>query len=489
MPNEKVTLTIVDDRFVAVCDFASRGFVKAKGFIWCDLNEHWYTRNYQIATRLIYLADSRAKRHLSRRIVAENSQPGPMRYPKNHQPLPFQITAAIFALSRNNSYLALDPGLGKTIVAAIIANYAHFVEEAATIVYVCPPGLMANVKNEFDKWAPNVKIILIPDSKLNRHQNLGEIDLLVVDEAHRFKNETSKRSIALFGFFTPHASRVVFLSGTPLPNRPMELYPVLSHCAHNIIDFMNKFEYALKYCAAHRNQWGWDFSGASNMKLFAQKVKNTFLLRMRKKDVLKDLPEKLEEMVVIAENLPSVIGALDRRILKEESPEDLMKPVVGSSHISTYRRELGKIKAKLAIDYVKDILQDTDESVLVFAIHTEVIAELEAGLKAFHPVVITGQTRTDLRQGLVNEFQSSKDKRLFLGNVQAAGVGFTLTKAARVVFVEFSWTPADNDQASDRAHRIGQSKDVLVTYLVFKNSVDRQVLETILRKRKIIEHI
>jgi SWI/SNF-related matrix-associated actin-dependent regulator 1 of chromatin subfamily A len=317
---------------------------------------------------------------------------------------------------------------------------------------------------------------------------------LFIDEAHRFKNDTAGRTKVIFGDKKKEGiakwfDRVYYLSGTPMPNRPMELYPVLSNSAPETIDFMDRFKYGIKYCAGHKNEFGWDFSGASDVTELASKVIGKFMIRMRKDEVLKELPPKTEELVLIGDNLTPKLAEIDSKILKTFSPQDLMNGRLGDGeelHLMTYRKELGIHKAPLAGKYIESLLEDTDENILVFAIHKDVIYHLQTCLEKYNPLVITGDTAMKVRHDVVQRFQdASGGHRLFIGNIQAAGTGLTLTKASRVVFAEFSWVPADNDQASDRAHRIGQRDNVFVQYLVFQNSIDRTVIETILRKKKV----
>jgi SWI/SNF-related matrix-associated actin-dependent regulator 1 of chromatin subfamily A len=438
-----------------------------------------------MSTKLKDQSDKSARIKPSKTTITKEPWLGAIRYPKGLHPKLFQFEAIRFALERNRSYLALDPGLGKTIIAALIArNLAHL-----DVWYVCPPFLVENTYSEMLKWNEEYfhRLTVIPDNRLDKFKPKSKDPvLLIVDEAHRFKNETAKRTKSLFNILFPCASRCVFMSGTPMPNRPIELFPVLSVAAPETIDFKNRFQYGLRYCAGFQNQWGWDFTGASNVSELSLKVKSNFMLRMRKRDVLEELPDKMEEMIILSDEMPKAVGALDKSILKEYSPEDLMKHTLDSPHTATYRKELGKAKCKFAIEFLKDILENSNEALLVFAIHRDVIAKLSWALSEYNPVVITGETPTHKRNDLVKGFQMEGGSKLFIGNIQAAGVGFTLTRSARVVFVEFDWVPGNNEQASDRAHRIGQNRDVLVSYLVFKNSIDRTVLETILRKRKSI---
>jgi SWI/SNF-related matrix-associated actin-dependent regulator 1 of chromatin subfamily A len=444
---------------------------------------------------------------------------GRIPYPKGLTPKPYQLEAARFALSRNHSYLALDPGLGKTIVAALIINALRF-PISRRVIFITPPSLALNAKSELEKWSVwkslrvgifeigdrcEYDVLIVPDSLLAdplgyRNELWTAIQYawidratLIVDEAHRFKTLDSARGRAVLGKqgWCYGFERVVLMSGTPMPNRPMELFPALHALAPETIDFRNEYRFGMKYCAGRFDGFGYDFTGASNVKELAGKIKGTFMLRMKKKDVLKELPPKTEEIVIIGENLPAKTAKLDREILRQHSPADLMVNTLGKSgYLATYQRLLGRAKIKPALAFIRDVLDGTEEAVLIFARHIEVIEQLEKGLAKYKPLVITGKTKKKDRSRIVYEFQRVQyGARVFIGNTKACGEGFTLTKATRVIHVEPDWSPSVNDQASDRAHRIGQTDNVLVQYLVFKNSIDRAVMETGLRKRQSIKLI
>lgn len=517
-------MTFSNEKFKCRCTFEQRHIPKTAGFHWDDRLKIWYTHDHGVAARVGDYLDDNAKNELAKKNITILPWTSDLAIAKGETLLDFQKDAAIFALSRNRSYLALDPGLGKTPVAAVITQtLANTISICG--VYICPPFLTRNTEAEFNKWTNlavhrlDVKnndtylpghMNIIADSIIDRPEIFAMIEkfttylsdknissILFIDEAHRFKNDDAKRTRALFGFgniqkgIASLFDKVVYLSGTPMPNRPIELYPVLNHSAPETIDYMTKFDYAVKYCAAFQDQWGWNYSGAKNVKELAENVLGKFMLRYKKADVLKQLPPKVEEMVVLNESLPPRLTKLSKEILSTLSPDDLMKGQIqvkldtDTLHLSTYRKELGIAKAIACADFIKFLLEETDENILVFAIHKEVIKTLTAELEQFHPLVVTGETPMDLRNSYVEMFQKNEGRRLFIGNIQAAGTGFTLTRATRVVFAEFSWVPGDNDQASDRTHRIGQLGTVLVQYLVMENSVDKTVIETVLRKKKI----
>lgn len=500
-----MVVTFHNNRFECTCAFEERLVPKQNGFKWDTDRKKWYAVDVAVAARLRKHFDPVATNEIERTELKSKPWTGLLSYPKGLTPYNFQLDAVRFALSRNRSYLGMDAGLGKTIVAAIM----HDTLKEFT-VYICPPFLVENTKEEFKKWSPRLheNVLVVADSRVAKPATKKEIlDViawgrdkkvpvnLIVDEAHRFKNSDAHRTRAVFGL-THLFSRVTFMSGTPMPNRPIELFPVLDRLAPETIDYMTKFQYGEKYCQLHQNQFGWDFTGASNVKDLAARVIGTFMLRMKKMDVLKELPPKIEEVVILSDDMPAKVGAVDHKLLKMYSPEDLMKHSLSIRindgdplHLMTYRRELGLAKVPSAAKYIKGLLEDSDESILIFAIHKDTIAKLAEELHAFSPFVITGDTPMTKRHEYVKDFQGAPLRRVFIGNIQSCGTGFTLTKATRVVFVEYSWVPGDNSQASDRVHRIGQTEPVLCQYLVFKNSCDRAVLETLLSKQKTIDHI
>lgn len=425
--------------------------------------------------------------------------------PEGLTPLPHQIIALNWILENFKKnwpcYYAADAGLGKTIVAAMLANALP----GSAVFYVCPPFLLSNTDAEFTKWCFKKNLYLIPDSMITRPKTFekfledlkSEINakhiVFIVDEAHRFKNEKAKRTKALFKGFIPfikvHGNKILFMSGTPLPNsRAIELWPVLYH---TVSDIFGKafFPYGLKYCGGYRDTFGWNFQGFTNRKEFRARITKSFMLRQKKS--LIDLPPKVEGLLTVGEGIPPVISKIEKKILEHYSPEDLMEGRIakqeGASglHLATYLRLLGEYKVKHALPYLESLLEETKENILIFAVHKETIARLSAALSEFKPLVITGDVDKSKRQALVQEFQTNEKRRVFIGNISACGVGFTLTKATRVVFVEFSWVDGDNTQASDRAHRIGQHQTVFVQYVVLKNSIDRKRMETLLKKRQL----
>lgn len=443
----------------------------------------------------------------------------------------YQVLAVRFGLKQRVCYLALDPGLGKTIVAATIIRSLK-----AICFYIAPPTLMKNIEREFRIWHPEAKIgvwgdrkldyrridiLIIPDSilfpvlhftlrglmnYLNLIFPLRE-KVLIIDEAHRYANEKAARTQTLLSFPSEREGlvglfpRVIYMSGTPKSNAAMELYPILSRSAPEAIGGMNKWEYGKRYCDGKRIQigWGrtpkfaWEFKGSSNMEELARRVihpNGRFMLRLRK-DRLK-LPPLIEEIFVFSKSMSPRLTTLDGGIGREyEEIEDLIKAEIGgaaSDHVATYRKLLGLEKVKAAAEYVNTLLEETQESIIIFAFHREVISEFSLELMGHLPIVITGEVKPSKRQKMVDDFQAKKT-RLAILNYKAAGVGLNMTAASRVIMLEFSWNPADNRQAIDRAHRMGQENGVFAQYMCYDGSLDKRILEFNLRKRADDRHV
>jgi SWI/SNF-related matrix-associated actin-dependent regulator 1 of chromatin subfamily A len=540
-------LTFKNGLYYCRCTFEERHLPREAGFSF-DLKVKAYTTpNHHIAARLREYADSAAKTEISKCLIDVSPYAGPLLMPPNLSLKPFQETAARFALSRNRSYLGLDPGLGKGVIAVVVANTLdHHNKGRHVFVYICPPFLALNVENEFKKWCcfegrvhrydnkdpaihPDARVVISPDSLFDLDHHLNELTAFIeckkrdgrpvaafIDEAQRYKTIDSLRTETLFGEpgkkknsgSKTEACRpglltqfdcTVFLSGSPMPNhRPMELFPILTNAAPETIDFADEIAFGKKYCAGfleeiYDGRRSWNFKGASNIPELKEKVYGKFMLRMRKKEVLTELPPKIEELLFIGEDLSPRLTAFESEFLKTHSPEDVVEgKILAQSeatemHWTTYRRLLGKYKAPEAAKVIGQILESGNESLLVFAIHTDTIEYLESALRKYKPLTITGDTPTAIRQHHAQLFQQSSEHRLMIGNIQAMGIGFTLTKASRVLMVEFSFVPEDNQQAGDRAHRIGQTQSVFVQYLVYRNSLDRSAMEVLFRKQKMGE--
>lgn len=498
-------MTFDGREFVAQCSFDERDIPKRAGFEWNATKKQWRTSKFSAvyATKQYCDASALLKLETECRLKIEDLPSSRLTYPLGLTLQEHQVMAVKFALTRNYSYLALDPGLGKTPVAVCILNVLK-----TPAIYICPAFLQTNTEEEFKRWStwePWVSrlslgtsppdVLVIPDSFLARAETeevikqfvafwrnqKGLEPVLFVDEAHRFKEPETKRSISMLAT-SELFKKVVFLSGTPTPNgRPRELYSILSTFCPELIDFKTYWQFGLRYCKPVKTPFGWNFDGATNVSELHDKIR-PFYLRVRKEDVADKLPPKLEELVLVDGERPKALIDIDDQCLKAMRSDGSFRSPMDDEAFGTYWRALGRAKVKPAVHHIRAILDETEESVLVFAHHTQVLKDLYAELVKYDPLTITAETPNDERMEVARKFQTDPARRLLGASIKAAGIGFTLTKATRVVFVETSPVPADNDQASDRAHRIGQTSTVLVQFLVFKNSFERRRLSALMKK-------
>lgn len=428
--------------------------------------------------------------------------------PKGLTPFPHQLRSVDFAVARlrahNAVYLALDPGLGKTISAALFSNLVQDYVNVS-VYYLCPPFLVANVEAEFNKWSPTVPIRIIRDSVSHRREIVSELSreflsdprrkILFVDEAQRYNHVGTIRTTSLIdGFARWGFDAVVFLSGTPIPNqRAVEIWNIAENFAPDVFG-RDYWSFARKYGDPQTVIIGKDkngklkkrtrFDGLSNKNEFKGRLTKSFMLRIYDHEV-EGLPPRIENMLVLGDKNPAILAKLERKLLEKygELDEYRERLAEDDAHFATYLQRLGLEKAKQALPFLEQVLTTTKENILIFAHHDEVIQKLSGWLSNFEPVVLTGKTPSKKRQGLVDEYMKT-DKRVFIGNIVACGIGLNITKADLVLIVEPSWNDGVNVQALKRVQRYGRSKMVRVLYVVLKNSYDAERLNRVLGKRQ-----
>jgi len=349
-------------------------------------------------------------------------------------------------------------------------------------------------------------------------------DVLVVDEAHYIKNPNAARTKAIIGHpgnkkkkldpidgLTSRATRKVFMTGTPILNRPIELHPLLAALAPN--EFGNFFQFARRYCNAHQGRFGWDFTGASNLEELQERLRATVLVRRLKRDVLKELPPKIRQIIPLPPNgaskavkaelaayqkhqttIESLIADAD---FAHASDDDAAYKAaakalrearnVAFSEMSRERREVAEAKIPKVIEYLESCFEEGVEKIVLFG-HHHVVCNAIKDHFGDEAVRLTGEDPNDARrQAAVDRFQEDPTCKLFVGSIKAAGVGHTLTAASHVVFAELDWVPANLTQAEDRTHRIGQSESVLVQHLVFDGSLDARMAQMCVDKQDVAD--
>jgi SWI/SNF-related matrix-associated actin-dependent regulator 1 of chromatin subfamily A len=423
--------------------------------------------------------------------------------------LPYQAAGVDYLMDIKNGLIADPPGLGKTIESIGYLN----IKALTKVVIVAPASLLANWKKELEAWLihpAKIQIIKSGKSKLDETADIFIVsygltinttilkflrysrrhDVLILDESQNLKNEKASRTKAVLGDggLKDSADHVLALSGTPIVNRPMELYTIITALCPEAINYMSRFSYGMRYCGGYKGPFGYVFDGASNMKELGERLRSHFMVRRKKSEVLKDLPKVSRKVIYL--NQSQAAKKLVKSEVKFNADEIISKGAEIAFHgLAEARRELGEEKVKQSIDYIITKLDGGHKKIIVFAHHKKVIEDLEKGLKNYNPAVIKGSTPVGNRQDEVDKFQNDNDCRVFIGNILAAGVGITLTSSSYVIFVEFSYVPGENSQAIDRAHRIGQVNPVLAEFLVYENSLDENIILKHIKKSKVIKKI
>lgn len=523
-----MTLTFDGEVFILHCDYCEADFARRSGFGWDKFRKKWVTPFAMIAAKVPttdpHTRDLIAKKCADEQVMQAASSATHSDFeppaPAGKEYLPYQKAGVRMLSVMKNALLADAMGLGKTIQAIGVMNLSR---PKRTLI-ICPATLKRNWEKELRAWgtAPwtieivegsnwkDAHIMIINYDILARHRErilATKWDYLILDECQYIKNSKAQRTKAICGDRKSppiRAARKLALTGTPILNRPIEIYNVL----HLLMPsgFPSMFEFARRYCDAKMTGFGWDFSGNSNLKELQDRLRSSVMIRRLKEDVLTELPPKRRQVIELD---PDVEGRkvlrLERKAfgndlgydaltgmpeLQEETFRAIVRNMRGGNtaafeEMSTIRRLNGVAKIPQIIEHLEDAIESSGK-VVCFAHHREVIAALydHFGDQA---VMIAGDTSLDMRQRNVESFQSDPRCKLFIGNLIAAGTGITLTAASHVVFAELSWVPGEVSQAEDRCHRIGQKESVLVQHLVLAGSIDAVMAKTIVAKQQVIE--
>lgn len=421
------------------------------------------------------------------------------------QLFPYQKDGVKWLAQRDFALLADEPGLGKS------AQAIRACEGLARILVVCPASLRGNWAREFSRFSESprsvevvfgarvtgcgVTIVSYDFAARYPEALAGAYDALILDEAHYLKNPKSKRTKAIFGpkcdrtgGIAENADRIYCLTGTPAPNDPSELWPMVRALAPELLDKRQHsyWGFVLKYCRTQDRGFGPQIIGGKNMGELRGRL-TPFILRRKKDEVLPDLPPlRLETLYLDCPSsrelsvLTKELGGQIEAALEKDGVSGLgaLAP-----HVAVLRRITGMLKVAGVVETVSNELLNGGKIVL-FAHHTAVIEQLESELVALGlgVVVVSGGTPAGRRSDLVARFQTSPSCRVFIGQLTAAGVGLTLTAASECILVESSWVPAENEQACMRIHRIGQKAACRVRFATLADSIDEKINRAVLRK-------
>ena len=400
-------------------------------------------------------------------------------------------------------------GLGKTIQALYWA-YKH--PTRRPVIIVCPASLKWNwqseAENHFELRAdvlegrggkgdhlPNSQIFIVNYEILPfwlKQLKRTKPQILILDEAQFITNHLAKRSKACRKLARGMKS-VLGLTGTPMTNRPIELWHVMKVIRPDLFPSREKF--AWRYCEPRFTPWGWKYDGSTNRKELNNILRKNVMIRHLKKDVYKELPDKLMRTITFrldAKGRVEYNKAKSQFLcwLAEKSPVKAAraKKSLAMVKIGYLLRLVAKLKLEWTAKWISDFFEaNPGKKLICFTMHTFVIEYLMQ--KFPHALMINGSVNNRLRPKIVRQFQNNPKKNLFIGNWKAAGVGLTLTAAHHVAALDLPWTPADLAQGSDRAHRIGQKETVIIFYLLALDTLEEKQMGILWKKQKILAAI
>jgi SWI/SNF-related matrix-associated actin-dependent regulator of chromatin subfamily A-like protein 1 len=417
---------------------------------------------------------------------------------------PYQIEGVEFLLSKDGRALLADEmGLGKSCQASV---YLRVREELRPALIVCPASLKLNWERELRQWGITEKITVINGSKqkicsegitivnydvvYNYYQDIEDahFKVMILDESHYVKNVSARRTKAV-KYIGKGIQHIICISGTPITSRPKEFYTTLNLLNSSM--FNNHDLFLREYCNLNRDPSG---RGASNTQKLNDILTQSFMIRRKKVDVLKDLPPKIRSIVPMEINNREEYNEADADLIKYIRENYGHAAAVRASFAETMVRfeKLKQLSAQGKLGQVVEWMEnflDSGEKLAVFCTHKTVVNSL---MEKFPDVSvkIDGSVSGKNRQKAVDDFQTDDKIRLFIGNIQAAGVGITLTAASSVAIIEFPWTPGEMVQVEDRCHRIGSVGECInIYYLVAVKTIEEEIASILDRKTRVLANI
>ena len=422
--------------------------------------------------------------------------------------MPFQKAGVEYAINSKRCFIADEMGLGKTVQALATIQKLN----AYPAVVVCPASLKINWQREARKWLPKGKRIEV---LRGRKGDVPKADVVIVnydileywspllkgfesavfDESHYCKNPKAKRTKAAIALADRIEEPILCLTGTPVLNNPSELTAQL-----RILGRLKEFGGATKFRDT--------YTGTRHLPELNRRLRQSMYVRRRKIDVLTELPPKrwsdvivepaFEHMRKYREAESDLISFLAQRAhetaekagattheareaaliatMKAQAAEQLVA-------VNTLKRLASEAKYSSAVEWIDNFLA-SDNKLIVFTWHKELANKIT---KHYDAVKLTGDSSMEERAHAVDTFQKDPKCKVFVSTLKAGGVGITLTAASDVLFLEQGWTPADMDQAADRAHRIGQQDSVTAWTLIAEGTIDEDIKELIAYKRELVD--
>ena len=433
------------------------------------------------------------------------------------KPMPTQLSGAQFLASRHRALLADEPRVGKTGTAIMAADMVL----AHTIDVITTASGRAVWRRGFQTWSKmgrTVGIVNVDkdaatcDVRIHSYNgavnfiNTRNSDLVILDESHNCKNPEAKRTEAILGktigggaqllnntAFVKPQTRAWFLTGTPLPHDPGDIWTTMRSSCHERLraddergwpDVTRFEDFRWRYCVIKMKQIS-RFNkipvviGGRNTEELKERL-GDFMLRRTQTDIgIRPPSYELQPLLVSDKVRKQVDGDLDRELILKAAEEGATGDL--EMHLGPLRRLTGTIKAHAVAEAVKEEFDSGLDKIVLMYWHKEVGNILEEELAKFKPLRLDGATNSRDREAAEMTFRTSGSHRVFLGQIQAAGEAIDLSAAAELWFVETSFSPKDQAQASKRITNVTQTRNTYVRVCCIEGSIDEALQASLLR--------
>lgn len=428
-------------------------------------------------------------------------------------PYDYQLKGIRYMLEHKRCFNGDDMGLGKTAQAIATVSIA----KAYPCLVVCPAAMKVTWQREFKKFIGKNAIILDNSNKNSwqrnfeigtcnvfitnyeslkkyfvsgvRGQRLSTKNIIldkrvamfravIIDESHRCKNSSTHWSKYLEAICAGK-EYVFLLTGTPIVINNEDLIQQLKIMGR-IDDFGGVKKFKERYCSGPHK--------SSNLNELNYRLWKTCYFRREKSLVLKDLPEKTRQYLVVDIANRKEYDLAEKNLLEylrqyEQATDETIKKASKASgivQVNVLRQIAAKGKLSEAKKFINDVIGGGNK-LIVFAFHKNIVEEI---VKTFPgTVTVTGNDSPEEKQLSIDSFQNGEDCKLIALNYKSGGVGITLTAASRTLFIEFPWTASDCEQSECRCHRNGQKNNVNCYYLLARETIDEVLLDVIEKER------
>ena len=395
---------------------------------------------------------------------------------------PYQEDGVKFLSNSSSALLADDMGLGKTVQSIVALKKKYKQEGLFRCLIVVPNSLIANWNNEFKTWFPEAHVLTLEGDAQNRliqlerttgfllssydqiriafsqPNRVKKFDVVVLDEVQKIKNSNSRTTLSC-NLIKKDSAWI--MSGTPLENNSKEILSVFSFIKSGYID-----------------------KDMSNLEI--KNMIAPYMLRRLKKDILKELPDLIEQDFYI--NLTSAQRAEYNKVYENRKSDNPLSVVTKLKQICNFSEDGSSSK----LDRLNEIIEELEfrgEKIIVFSQYVKSLEKIFNNIESKNKFIYHGGFDKKEKTKVLNDFKESNGSAVLLMSLQAGAVGLNLQEASTVVLFDRWWTPAVENQAIARAHRMGRTEPVHAIKFLINDSIEERIHELLIEKEDLFEDI